>query len=425
MSKQGLETRKAALRVMNAIMDEGRLMSDLMTDPRIVGKLADDERARLQRQVTLTLRYLDRADRFLGPHLKKRPSQVVHNVLRLGVVEILEMNAAAHGVVDGFVTVVRSLKDDNRASGFVNAVLRKADGADDIWAALPVPRLPKWLRKPMQDAYGKAVLEDIERAHMKGAPLDISVKSDAAKLAEAIGGDVLPTGTVRFSGQAQVSKMPGFATGDWWVQDVAAALPAKLAGDVSGLKVLDLCAAPGGKTMQLAARGADVTALDVSARRLKRLEENLTRTKLKAKTIAMDALEFEGGPFDVILLDAPCSATGTIRRHPDLPYAKDGSEFMGLFELQEYLIDRALGLLKPNGRLIYCTCSLFPDEGEVQIEEALARHETYEVAPLAFEELGLDPAWQTEEGGLRLRPDYWADKGGMDGFYIAILQQKS
>ncbi|WP_173487753.1 RsmB/NOP family class I SAM-dependent RNA methyltransferase, partial [Aliiroseovarius sp. xm-m-354] len=185
---------------------------------------------------------------------------------------------------------------------------------------------------------------------------------------------------------------------------------------------LDLCAAPGGKTMQLAAAGAVVTAVDQSHPRMQRVKENLTRVGLKAKTLTKDARAVEG-EFDAILLDAPCSATGTIRRNPDLPHAKDGSEFGDLIELQSELIDHAWSLLKPGGRLVFCTCSLLPDEGEVQVDEALERHGDMTVDRAALDLPGVEAAWQSEEGGLRLRPDFWADKGGMDGFYIACLRK--
>jgi 16S rRNA (cytosine967-C5)-methyltransferase len=251
--------------------------------------------------------------------------------------------------------------------------------------------------------------------------LDLTAKTDAVAVANAVGGTVLPTGSVRLHDAGQVSGMAGYDTGDWWVQDAAAALPVKLLGDVAGLKVLDLCAAPGGKTMQLAALGADVTAVDLSERRLERVTENLGRVGLRARVVASDAFEFDEGGFDAILLDAPCSATGTIRRHPDLPYAKDGSEFGALIAQQESLIDHALSLLKPAGRLVFCTCSLLPDEGEVQTQDALDRHPGLVVdTPVPA---GVDPTWKTDEGGLRLRPDYWPDLGGMDGFYMAVLRK--
>ncbi|MDJ0821729.1 MAG: RsmB/NOP family class I SAM-dependent RNA methyltransferase, partial [Paracoccaceae bacterium] len=206
--------------------------------------------------------------------------------------------------------------------------------------------------------------------------------------------------------------------GDWWVQDAAAALPARLLGDVAGLDVLDMCSAPGGKTLQLAAAGAKVTALDISETRLQRVRENLERTDLKARIVAEDALAHQGR-YDAILLDAPCSATGTIRRHPDLPHARQGEGIAELIGLQAAMLDHALGLLKLGGRLVFATCSLLPDEGECQIEEVLARHPGLQVLPPDIP--GIDDAWRSADGGLRLRPDYWADQGGMDGFYMALL----
>ncbi|MCA1776563.1 MAG: RsmB/NOP family class I SAM-dependent RNA methyltransferase, partial [Loktanella sp.] len=263
----------------------------------------------------------------------------------------------------------------------------------------------------------------IERAHFAGAPLDLTAKGDAEAVARATGGVVLDTGTVRLAQLVQVTTLSGFDTGDWWVQDAAAALPVRILAPVSGQNVLDLCAAPGGKTMQLAAAGCAVTAVDLSPVRMKRVETNLARTGLVARAIVADALAFDETGFDAVLLDAPCSATGTIRRHPDLPHAKDGSEFGALIDQQARLIDHALTLLKPGGTLLFCTCSLLPDEGEVQVDEALVRHPGLTVDRAALDRPGVDPAWITQEGGLRLRPDYWSDIGGMDGFYIAALRK--
>jgi len=263
----------------------------------------------------------------------------------------------------------------------------------------------------------------MEAAHFAGAPLDITVKGDVAAANDALKGEILPTGTIRLANAGQVSALPGFEAGDWWVQDAAAAIPVQVMAPIEGEKILDLCAAPGGKTMQIAASGADVTAVDSSAGRMIRVKENLKRTGLNAKTITKDAFAFTEGGFDAVLLDAPCSATGTIRRHPDLPYAKDGSEFQALIDQQAQMIDHALSLLKPGGRLLFCTCSLLPDEGEVQVEEALERNAGLTVDTDALEIAGVDALWRTEEGGLRLRPDFWAEHGGMDGFYIAQLRK--
>ena len=242
----------------------------------------------------------------------------------------------------------------------------------------------------------------------------------SSELAERLGGELLPTGSVRLLDAGQVTALPGYDEGAWWVQDAAAALPARLLGDVAGLEVLDMCAAPGGKTMQLAAAGAKVTALDLSETRMARVTENLARTGLSATTVTGDAMEHEGS-YDAILLDAPCSATGTIRRHPDLPHARHGEGITELIGLQEAMFDHALRLLRPGGRLVFCTCSLIPDEGECHVEEALARHPGLEVLPA--EAPGIEDRWRSAEGGLRLRPDFWAERGGMDGFYMAHLRK--
>ncbi|TYB77566.1 RsmB/NOP family class I SAM-dependent RNA methyltransferase [Maritimibacter fusiformis] len=419
MAGDATRPRKVAVDLMGDVIEDRRLLSEAL--PRRVDRLAPEDRARAQRLAVMALRVADRADRMLGPHLTRRPSPRVMNILRLGTAEICEAGEAAHGVVNSAVEIARADKKTAGLAGLVNAVLRKVAEDAGKWPGLPVPRLPKWLRKPLVDDYGKAAVEAMEAAHYAGAPLDLTAKGDPAALAAAVGGELLPTGSVRLAAGAQVTALPGFQAGDWWVQDAAAALPAQVLGAGPGEAVLDLCAAPGGKTMQLAAAGADVTAVDISEGRMARLAENLARAGLAADTVTADALTFEGGPYDAILLDAPCSATGTIRRHPDLPHAKDGSEFPGLFALQEKLIDHALGLLRPGGRLVFCTCSLLIDEGEEQLRDALARHPGLAVDRAALARPGIEPGWIGPEGGLRLRPDYWADRGGMDGFFIACL----
>lgn len=409
----GQAPRRAAHTLMMDVTTEGRLLSEALP---ALGKLAPADRARAQRLATDALRGLDRADRVLKPFLQKTPPPFVLNALRLGVIE-LAGGEAAHGVVNAYVGLVGRNSRTARLKGLVNAVLRKVTA--DAWGKSPVPIMPRWLRSPLIDAWGRNAMAGIEKAHFAGAPLDLSAK-DPKATAKALGGTILPTGAVRLSNVGQVSALPGFETGDWWVQDAAAAIPVSLLGDVTGKTVLDLCAAPGGKSMQLAQAGAKVTAVDSSAPRMARVTENFARTGLQADTLVSDAFAV-AGQWDAVLLDAPCSATGTIRRHPDLPYAKDGSEFGMLIEQQARMIDHALTLLNPGGRLVYCTCSLLPDEGEVQVEEALARHDGLTTLRDSLDRPGLDPAWVTEEGGLRLRPDFWADQGGMDGFYMAVL----
>lgn len=422
MSDTGVQARRSAVYLLDQILgDEPRLMSELLAGGAL-DKLPPDDRARAQRLANETLRGLERADRLLQKHLNKQPPLTVQNVLRVGTVELCQ-GGAAHGVVNAMVNLVAQHRTLSHLKGLTNAVLRKiATDGPDAWAALRAPRLPKWLRGPLIEAWGADAMAAMETAHFAGAPLDLTAKGDAATLADSVGGTVLPTGSVRVTDAGQVSAMPGFAEGEWWVQDVAAALPVQILAPQPGERVLDLCAAPGGKTMQLAAAGADVTAVDASAPRMARVRENLERTGLAAKTQIKDARAVKG-EFDAILLDAPCSATGTMRRHPDLPYAKDGSDFGTLIELQAELLDHAWSLLKPGGRLVFCTCSLLPDEGEVQVDEALERHGDMTVDPAALNVPGVDTAWISSEGGLRLRPDYWAERGGMDGFYIACLRK--
>ncbi len=418
MSDNATAARRSAIYLLDQILGEGRLLPECLAAGAL-DRLGPEDRARAQRLTLETLRGLERADRLLDNHLNRTPALTVHNALRLGAVELCH-GEAAHGVVNSMVEIVGRSRKHGRLKGLVNAVLRKvAAEGPDAWPKMRVPRLPEWLRDPLVMAWGVEAVAGMEKAHFDGAPLDISAKPNVAGPGEA-----LPTGSRRVRDAGQVSALPGYDRGDWWVQDAAAALPVRVLAPKPGEKILDLCVAPGGKTLQLAAEGAEVTALDISESRLERVRENLVRTGLKATVIAGDALEHQG-QYDAILLDAPCSATGTIRRHPDLPFAKDGSEFGGLIELQAQMLAHAWTLLKPGGRLVYCTCSLLPDEGEVQIEEALPQYPDMQVDREAVMVAGVENDWITEEGGLRLRPDYWADRGGMDGFYIACLNKSA
>ncbi|MBA4492330.1 transcription antitermination factor NusB [Paracoccus sp. S1E-3] len=406
--------RKGALRLLNGLR-EGLSLAD---QPGALANLAPADRARAQRLALTVLRNIDRADTLLVEHLSKKPRPEVLDVLRLGTVELLEMGEAPHGAVNAAVGLVQSMGPKGRAaSGMVNAVLRKIADQRDIWQTLPPEEMPDWLRDPIAAAWGEDTVLAIEAAHQAGAPVDFSAKPDRTAPGEA-----LPTGSYRLDGQAQISALPGYAEGDWWVQDAAAAMAARLLDPRPGEVIVDLCAAPGGKTLQLAAAGAKVTAVDISGPRLGRLRENLARCGLSAEVIEADALAWTPAEAPhAVLLDAPCSATGTIRRHPDLPLIRDDSGIEGLAALQAALIDRALEILKPGGRLVFATCSLLQAEGEDQLAAALQRHPGLTV--IRPDLPGIQPDWITDRGGLRLRPDYWPDKGGMDGFFIAGLQK--
>lgn len=410
--------REAALDLMVAVMGEEKILSEVA--PKVLGRLPPAEAARANRLANGVFRNLQRCDRVLGRFVRQLPPEDVMNALRLATYEMLALGEAPHGVVSTAVNTVRKRSGEAGLGRMANAVLRKVAASDLLWADLPVPELPKTLRKPLMAAYGGAKLRAIEAVQAGDPPVDLSRQRDA----EIPGAVALPTGSLRLTHQGQVSALPGFEDGSWWVQDAAAALPVPLLGDVAGARVLDMCAAPGGKTMQLAASGAQVTALDVSRRRLKTVAENLARTGLVAEMIAADALEWEPDAlFDAVLLDAPCSATGTIRRNPDLPFAKRSLDLAPLVELQSALFDRAAAMVRPGGRLVFCTCSLLPDEGEAQLQAALARHAVLALDPIGPGDLpGLHPDW-LKDGALRITPDTWAEHGGIDGFFIARLKR--
>lgn len=420
--RAGLAPRRAALRLIDAVTGEGMLLSDARASAIVAG-LPPEGRARAQRLAAETLRAIDRADAWMAPRLRRPPPAAVRNALRLGAVE-LGSGEAPHGVVNAIVTLVGEGKRTAGLVGLANAVLRHlAREGQAAWDLLPPSRLPDWLRARLVTAWGEEGTLAIEAAHRAAAPLDLTARGDPSRLALAVGGEVLPTGSVRLQSDVpgqQVTALPGYQEGEFWVQDAGAALAVPLLAPLKGERILDLCAAPGGKTLQIASAGAQVTALDQSAPRLERLRDNLARTSLVARVVAGDALDFRESGWDGILLDAPCSATGTIRRHPDLPHARDGQEIEGLVALQARLIDHALGLLRPGGRLVFATCSLLPEEGEEQVAAALGRHEGVALDPP--EVPGVPVEWRAG-GGLRLLPPHWADRGGIDGFFMARLRR--
>ncbi len=419
--KGGLQARAGALQLLSAVLGDGQLLSQAVeAQGSPIAALGPQDRARAQRLASETLRQMQRCDAVLKPLLRKEPGLPILNILRLGVLELQANPAAAHGIVNAAVTLAQREKGGAAMAGLVNAVLRKVAAGGDPFAGMPPPVMPPWLRRPLIAAWEKKAVQAMEAVHAVPAPLDLTLKPGAdPQIAGAIR---LPNGSLRLTDAGQVSALPGYDAGEWWVQDAAAAMAVPLLAPQPGERILDLCAAPGGKTLQLAASGADVTALDLSDARLDRLQQNLARTGLAARVVEADALTWQpDGAFDAILLDAPCSATGTLRRHPDLPYLKDGSDLAALTALQTALIDRALSWLKPGGRLVFCTCSLLPVEGERQLAALLKRNT--EVRAEKPDMPWLEPEWVTADGGLRLRPDFWADLGGMDGFFMVRLQR--
>ncbi len=411
----GKTSRSVAVAVLDAVLGEGESLTQVLDGSADLRALAAPDRARAQRLAVEVIRHLEPIERLLAPRLRKAPPLHVMNILRLATYERV-LGEAAHGVVHSAVEMARVGKRSQHLAGMVNAVLRGLP--DPVVLTGPAQMMPRWLRQPLVHAYGREAVCAIEAIHASAPPTDLTPHPRAG----IPHGDALPTGSRRLRDGGQISALDGFDNGAFWVQDAAAALAVPLLGDVHGARVLDICAAPGGKTLQLAASGADVTALDISGPRMARLQQNLARTGLTARCIVQDALTYRSDfLFDAILLDAPCSATGTIRRHPELPYLKDGSEIAALTALQAQMIDHALTLLAPRGRMVFATCSLLPAEGEDQLTAMLARHPALKVVPPQI--VGIDPAWMTPAGGLRLRPDYWAQIGGMDGFFMVCVQK--
>jgi 16S rRNA (cytosine967-C5)-methyltransferase len=425
-SNAGLGPRRLA---WNAVMEalKRRVPLDDMLEEFAPGERLSGRDEALARAIAIvTLRRLGTIGWALRERLNKdhRDESLLH-LLAIGAAQILFLDVPDHAAVD---TAVQLAQGDSRlrhAGGLINAVLRRVAREREAILAGAEPWLdtPDWLEQRWIAQYGEPLATDIVKAHRSMASVDLTVKEDPAAWAERLGGILLPTGSVRLTERTAIRDLPGYDEGAWWVQDAAAALPARLLDPKPGERIADLCAAPGGKTAQLAAAGADVLAVDRSAKRLKRLEENLARLDLSATTRAIDAEKLVEQPFDAILLDAPCSATGTIRRHPDVAWIKGNEDVKKLAGLQTRLLDKAATLLKPGGRLVYCVCSLEAEEGERQAEAFLTRHPDFKRQPITAPEVGGLTECLTPQGDLRTLPCHLSlaehDRSGLDGFFVA------
>ena len=438
--------------LLSAVLDDRQPLDGLLDGPALAGLETRDralarailgtalrrhgeiDRALARAILGTALRRHGEIDRALGKLIDKGPPRRAGRLMRfieIAAAQILFMEVPAHAAVSIAIDQIAADDSARHFKGFANAVLRRlAREQDTILAGEDAGRLdtPDWLWARWSATYGEALARRIAEAHLVEPSLDLTVKGDPAVWAERLGGVVLPSRTVRLVPAGPVEALPGYAEGEWWVQDAAAALASGLLGDVRGKRVADLCAAPGGKTAALAHAGAHVTAVDISAPRLVRLKTNLARLHLSAETVAADILAWTPAGderFDAVLLDAPCSATGTIRRHPDVAWLKRPDDIAALASLQARMIERATTFLKPGGTLLFCTCSLEPEEGEAQL--AAARALGLELVAVTAEEVGGIAEVVTPAGTVRTLPHHLASPtprlAGLDGFFMMRLRK--
>jgi 16S rRNA (cytosine967-C5)-methyltransferase len=434
----GLAARRIAADILDGVLHKSRTLDEQLDGGAAhpgLKTLSDRDRALMRRLVATILRRLGTLGHVLSRLLDRGiPTDAprAQSALLIGAAQILWMDVPDHAAVDLSVRLVQSDRRAAKYAGLVNAVLRRCarEGQpliDEVKSE--TLDLPPWLLARWIAHYGETAARDIAVAISHEPSLDITVKSDATQWATRLHGETLPTGSVRTLLQGSVTMLPGFAEGQWWVQDAAAALPARLFGDIAGQTIGDLCAAPGGKTAQLAQAGARVVAVDRSPGRMTRLRDNLARLSLPAEQVVADSAEWQGGNdgggFDGILVDAPCSSTGTIRRHPDVAWLRQESDIGALMALQKRLLHKAVTLLRPGGTLVYCTCSLEPEEGEQAIAALLATESAVRRAPIDAGEVAGLAEIVTAEGDLRTLPCHLPHDdprlGGLDGFYAARL----
>jgi 16S rRNA (cytosine967-C5)-methyltransferase len=431
---EGLAAREGALGLLAQVFGQKKMLDQALEREPSYAALSSRDRAFARMMAATVLRRRGQMDDLITRCLNKgeepRP-EILKWILYLGIAQILFMDVADHAAVDTSVTLAAQHSMEGK-KGFVNAILRRIAGEEGRkWLAgqdVAALNIPPWLYKQWVADYGFLRAGEIGAASLTEAPLDITVK-EAGHLSEwarRLDADILPGGALRREAGGNVTTLDGFADGAWWVQDASAAFAVRLMRDIADKKVLDLCAAPGGKTMQLAAAGAIVTALDRSAPRMSLLQQNLQRIDLsdKVKTIIEDGGHWQPrDKFQIVLLDAPCTATGTIRRHPDLLSLKNEKDQAGLESIQERLLQNAAGMLEKNGILFYCTCSLQKAEGERQVDKFLRRNREYRRLPFRLDDHPYLEGLINGEGDVRILPHYWRDRGGLDGFYIARLQK--
>ncbi|MBB3611541.1 RsmB/NOP family class I SAM-dependent RNA methyltransferase [Rhizobium sp. BK602] len=435
-SKPGFAARAAATKILSAVIDR-KTPLDGMLDAEggnpAYKALGDSDRALVRAILNSALRHLPRIEAAISSLLDSplpEGARALHHVLVVGAAQMLYLDVPDHSAVDIAVEQANQDPRNRRFAKLVNAILRRIgrEKAEILSRVADVPAMPAWFLSRLEAAYGKDAALRISETQLEPAAIDVTVKSDADGWAKRLNGVVLPTGGVRLAAfEGSIPSLDGFADGQWWVQDAAASIPAKLFGSLAGKRVVDLCAAPGGKTAQLILAGGKVTALDQSANRLKRLAANLARLGLEAEAVVADMAKFQPDElFDAALLDAPCSSTGTTRRHPDVLWTKGPEDIAKLAGLQERLLRHALTLVKPGGIVVFSNCSLDPEEGEDLVARILSGTDIAERVAIRPQDWpGLEAAI-SPLGAFRTTPDMLPLSGfasGLDGFYAVVLRR--
>lgn len=420
-SKEGLAARARALRLVQSVLHQGQQLDDALVTRGEDATLESRDAALAHAIAAAVLRHYGQLSQIVTSLLSKplpRSSGPAHDILLLGLAQLLVLRSNAPAAINLSVELAKQDKQAQHFSGLVNGVLREAHRQQPDLGDARL-NLPGWLASRLVSAYGHKPTAAIAAAHLQEAPIDLSVKQGVAHP----DGTVLPTGTIRLAGDAgSLTGLAGFAEGNWWVQDAAAALPIRLLDtDLAGKSALDLCAAPGGKTAQLASLGARVTAVDISKSRMQRLQQNMQRLNFDVECRIADIRKLADETlYDIVVLDAPCSATGTMRRHPDLGHLKSAAQIDKLASIQRELLQLAAQRVKPGGSLLYCVCSLLYEEGDVQARDFLASRPDFTLRPAEAVQLGGQVQFLDGEGFLRTLPSMMiGDSQGLDGFFAA------
>ncbi|MBO4644869.1 MAG: methyltransferase domain-containing protein [Alphaproteobacteria bacterium] len=436
MNSPDLLTRSLAVGIFNAVLRNGKGLEEeysfQMERQEKKQPLENRDRTFIRLLVTLTLRRLGQIDDIISRFLKKPladKAAYVQDVLRIGTAQLVFLDTPAHAAVSTGVSLIKNHRKYSGFTGLANAVLRRIAKEGKTIAEKQNPatsNIPAWLFDKWSKEYGSETAQKIAEAGLREAPLDFTVKKDPEIWAEKLEAKIMPAGSLRREKQASVPSLPGYETGAWWIQDLSASLPARLFRSVSGKKAIDICAAPGGKTAQLIMAGAQVTAIDISENRIKRLKENLDRLNFQAETVCADVRKWwdehhENKKFDIVLLDAPCSATGTLRRHPDVIWHRTAEDITRLCAAQKQLLETAVQMMADGGEMVYCVCSVLPEEGRLMINDAVESGLVERVALSADE---IPEEMITKEGDMLILPFFYEETGGCDGFYAARLRKK-